>query len=89
LDYEFWAADLEFGDNVADEEGHTLAIHGGEDVVWQLGVEQKLHQIWTMHQISHMHHYLQVEELREAKETEEIGEAGELKVAKTCWLLVP
>jgi hypothetical protein len=33
LDYEFWVADLEFGDNVADEEGHTLTIHGGEDVV--------------------------------------------------------
>jgi hypothetical protein len=28
-----WIANLEFGDNVADEEGHTLAIHGGEDVV--------------------------------------------------------
>jgi hypothetical protein len=37
-----------------------------------------------MHQISNMHHYLQIEELGEVEEAEEIGEAGELKATKTC-----
>jgi hypothetical protein len=46
----------------------------------------KASNICTMHQISNMHHYLQVEELREPEVAEEIGEAGELKVAKKTLL---
>jgi hypothetical protein len=36
----------------------------------------KASNIYTMHQISNMHHYLQVEKLGEPEEDEEIGEVG-------------